>query len=789
MLVKTEGPLSARIMLLGEAPGKEESDCGRPFVGYAGQTLNKLLGIAGIQRGECLITNVAKERPPANNIAFFFKDKKCVFPTPQLQTWIEELMLEIDTYRPNIIIALGRTALWALTGLSGIKAYRGFIANFTTPRGNKVKILPTYHPQAINYDWSLSYTVVLDLKKALFHSKTSAIVEDKRVFIEDATKNEFVGYCEEMLETGYPLAYDIETSQPGSHINRLGLAHSKDFGISIPLIRSRSSILSENDEIEVIEALGKLLLNNPIIMHNAAFDTAVTWRNYRLPTKYILMDTVIAAHILFAELPRALGELSSLYLDVPAWKKSSSASPGLYNASDCTNTFGLFEFFDVELSKKGLRSVFEHEMRQIEPVMYMMLNGLQVDLETKEKLLIEERAKVVEAEEKMRGIIGRNVNYNSPKQMQQLLYVELELPIQFKRRKSKDDERKMTTDAEAIDKLTRLTKHPYLQWFQQAKKASKNISSFIDVSTSQDGRVFTSYNITGTKNGRWSSSKSIIDPFGPGNLQNIPPNARKLYRAPQGYVFLRPDLVQAEAVATAFYCQDRVLMKLFRDSFGMSPSERKTEHDVHKYTAAMMFDIAMDKIEKDQRRVGKTLRHACNYSAGPAVIAKELGIQMTAARKLLNIYFERNPFLKLWHKRIEQELRATRTLTNPFGRYRRFLDRWSDDLLRSAYAFKPQSTIGDMLNKSLSDFYYTYGDSYDLKLQLHDAFYVLVREKEVDEVMRYMRKSLIQPVKIERETMYIDVDFSVGPSWGEMEEIDMRWKEFDDTYLKRDNDE
>lgn len=785
MIVKTEGPPDAKIMILGEAPGKEEDQSGRPFVGNAGQTLDRLLSTAGIQRCECLVTNVAREKPPGNDIKYFFKDKKCMFPTPQLQAWITQLMLEIDTYQPNIVIACGRTALWALTGFNGIKAYRGFVTDFTTPQGRRVKVMPVYHPQAVSYDWSLQYCTVMDLKKALHHSKTSDIVEDDRVFIEDATPNEWINYCEEMLSEGFPVAYDIETSMPGSHINRLGFAHNKDFGISIPLTKGRGTRYTEREETNIMDATAQVLAQNPIIMHNAPFDTAVTWRNYKIPIKTILMDTAIASHTLYVELPKALAFLSSIFLDVPAWKMDSNLSPGKYNAADCTNTFGLFSFFDLELSKKGLRSVFEHQMRQIEPVIYMGLQGLQLDTAVKEELLTKERAKQVEAENKMREIIGRDVNYNSPQQMQALLYVELGLPVQYKRRKSKDEERKVTTDAEAIDKLTRNPGHPYLEWYQQAKKASKSISSFIDVETSKDGRVFTSYNITGTTSGRWSSSKSIIDPYGPGNMQNQPQEVRRLYRAPPGYVFVQADYVQAEAVAVAYFCKDRTLMTMFQESFSMSPNERKKEHDVHKYTAAMMFDIDMNLIEPDKRQVGKTLRHACNYSAGPAVIANELGIGITDAKSLLSIYFERNPFLKMWHKRIEAELRATRILTNPFGRIRRFTDRWGDSMLRSAYSYQPQSTIGDMMGKALPNFYFEYGNEWDIKLQLHDCMYVIVPEKDIDEVIKCMRKCMVFPVEIDREIMYVDVDFKVGPSWGEMEEQDIDWKSFDAIHIKR----
>ena len=73
MRVNLEGPLDAKILICGEAPGEEEDKQGRPFVGYAGHILDNLLGQAGIARYQCLVTNVAKERPPANRISYYSK--------------------------------------------------------------------------------------------------------------------------------------------------------------------------------------------------------------------------------------------------------------------------------------------------------------------------------------------------------------------------------------------------------------------------------------------------------------------------------------------------------------------------------------------------------------------------------------------------------------------------------------------------------------------------------------------------------------------------------------------
>jgi DNA polymerase len=209
--IKTVGPPSANIMLVGEAPGAEEDQRGLPFVGPAGKTLNILLAKAGIIREKCLIANVARKRPPKNDIGYYFQDKKQTIPKPELSVWLNELKRDIEIHKPNIVVALGATALWALTGIRGIKAARGFITESTLVPGQKV--LPCYHPQAIGYSWNLSYTTVLDLKKALYHSAFRGLRRDNRVFDIDPTKDVFIKICEKIIKENKPLAVDIEATK------------------------------------------------------------------------------------------------------------------------------------------------------------------------------------------------------------------------------------------------------------------------------------------------------------------------------------------------------------------------------------------------------------------------------------------------------------------------------------------------------------------------------------------------------------------------------------------------
>ncbi|KSW11824.1 DNA polymerase [Pyrodictium occultum] len=143
--VPGEGPLDAKVMVVGEAPGRNEDLQGRPFVGAAGQLLNKLLELAGLERKEVYITNVVKCRPPGN------RDPR----EDEVEACLPYLLRQIQLIRPRLVIAVGRHAARRLLELAGHpwhsmgsqhgKVYRGRIA------GVDLAIAVTYHPAAALY--------------------------------------------------------------------------------------------------------------------------------------------------------------------------------------------------------------------------------------------------------------------------------------------------------------------------------------------------------------------------------------------------------------------------------------------------------------------------------------------------------------------------------------------------------------------------------------------------------------------------------------------------------------
>lgn len=148
--VPGEGQLAAKIMFVGEAPGRSEDDKGRPFVGAAGRILDEMLAKAGIQRSQVFITNIVKCRPPNNRVP---EDDEVAACMPYLDR-------QIVLIRPRIICVLGRTAYSSLLGGSSITANRGKVIE---KAGQKYFL--TIHPAAAIYNKSMLSLLEADLKK------------------------------------------------------------------------------------------------------------------------------------------------------------------------------------------------------------------------------------------------------------------------------------------------------------------------------------------------------------------------------------------------------------------------------------------------------------------------------------------------------------------------------------------------------------------------------------------------------------------------------------------------
>src|SRR4030042_4314234 len=144
-----DGPRNTKVVMIGEAPGAEEDYSLRPFIGTAGKFLNRSLARVGIIRESILVTNVFCQRPPRNDISYFYTDKSKKRLSWEGQEHVDQLekLLTSLPSKPNILVALGDRAMYHLTGKEGITKWRGSILECTLVPG--LKVMPTFHPSFV----------------------------------------------------------------------------------------------------------------------------------------------------------------------------------------------------------------------------------------------------------------------------------------------------------------------------------------------------------------------------------------------------------------------------------------------------------------------------------------------------------------------------------------------------------------------------------------------------------------------------------------------------------------
>lgn len=319
-----------RLALVGEAWGEQEERLRMPFVGPAGYLLNQLLAEAEIRRADCLVTNVFNVRPqPKNDIENLCVPKALdTSGLPPLRAGkyidarylpeLDRLRDELVTYAPNVVVALGGTASWALLHDPRISKIRGTTAQ--SPWGWKV--LPTYHPAAILRQWDLRPVTLLDLVKAKRESAFPDVRRPRRFIHIEPTLSDLWNFNDEHLVSAQLLAFDIETA--GDQITCIGFAPSVDRALVIPFHdprRGGNYWPTRGDELEAWRFVRTVLGSHvPKVTQNGLYDVRFLWQRYGIPVTNWSEDTMLLHHALYPESEKGLGFLGSVYTNEPSWK-------------------------------------------------------------------------------------------------------------------------------------------------------------------------------------------------------------------------------------------------------------------------------------------------------------------------------------------------------------------------------------------------------------------------------------------------------------------------------------
>lgn len=514
------GPKTAKIVIIGEAPGREEEITGVPFTGTSGNLLDQALLQAGIYREDCYITNVVKVRPPDNKLDRLHELGHTV------EEFYPQLYKELEEVRPNVIIALGATPLYALTEQESITKYRGSLMEW---RG--IKVIPTIHPAACLRQWQWVYLLQFDLKRAKKESEFPELNRRPRTYIINPTHTEILTELDRMQEESTKIVVDLETYMKSGVFKCIGLADSPDRAICIPLVKGMQTVWSHIQERQIWEKIVLLLKSKQVIAQNAQFEKRQLYPY--TGNLEIWMDTMRAHALVYPEFPHGLDFLTSVYTDLIYYKDDGKMGFArnetgsqydrlqIYNCKDCVAEFEVAEGLEKELKEIGMWNFYhEYDRPLVELLFDMHINGVTIDTVRLQEIKKETTKELQELQTQLNSIVGYELNVKSSKQMKEFLYEKLKLPT--KRHKKTNS---ITANAEAIEELARKHPHPALSIIVKIRGLRTLSETFLNMTLDKDNKIHTLYGLTET--GRLSSGKDIFDSGM--NLQNIPKGIRDIF--------------------------------------------------------------------------------------------------------------------------------------------------------------------------------------------------------------------------------------------------------------------
>lgn len=325
------------MMIIGEAWGEQEELYEAPFVGPSGHLLRRALAFANVQMDDCYLTNVFNFRPPNDDIEHLCGVKadgiigydaygKGKWVSSEYSEELIRLWQEVDTVNPNVIFALGATAVWALTNQMGIRKHRGFItktfqpSSFIASPTRAYKVVPSWHPAVVLRQYSLFPVLMLDAVKAARHDAYPELPPQRGYLCVPETIQELINWYNVWIEPAEHVVCDIETEN--DTITEVGFAVSDERAICIPFLRrpNKNYWSTLEEERQAWDIIRLVCGTKKLVGQNFAYDMKWLWQKMGIRCPQFVDDTMLLHHSIQPEMEKGLGFLASVYTDRPTWK-------------------------------------------------------------------------------------------------------------------------------------------------------------------------------------------------------------------------------------------------------------------------------------------------------------------------------------------------------------------------------------------------------------------------------------------------------------------------------------
>ena len=498
----------------------------------------------------------------------------------------------------------------------------------------------------------------------------------------------------------------------------------------------------------------------------ARYDIAMAGMAYDSMLESYVLNSVATRHDMDSTARHYLGRETIHFEDVAGkgakqltFNQVDLETAAPYAAEDADVTLALHNMLWEKLGQiSSLRDVYAEIEQPLVPVLLAIEEtGVLIDRQMLADQSHELANRMVDLEKEAHELAGHPFNLGSPKQLQQILFEKLELPVIRKTPKGQP--------STAEDVLVELA-HDYdlprvIIDFRSVSKLKSTYTDKLPLQIDADtGRVHTSYHQAVAATGRLSST----DP----NLQNIPirtPEGRRIRRAfvaPEGYVLLAADYSQIELRIMAHLSADKGLMKAFAEG-----------QDVHRATAAEVFEAKPDDVTADQRRSAKAINFGLMYGMSAFGLAKQLNISRGEAAEYVHLYFDRYPGVKTFMDDIREKASEQGYVETVFGRRLYLPEINARNAQRRQYAERTainapmQGTAADIIKRAMitvQDWLLSSRVDARMIMQVHDELVFEVGEADVDAT----RDKVIALMSAAAElSVPLVVDAGVGRNWDE----------------------
>jgi DNA polymerase-1 len=531
------------------------------------------------------------------------------------------------------------------------------------------------------------------------------------------------------------------------------------------------------DPLATSEAL-RPVLEDPAVLklgQNLKYDM-LTLRRTGTRMQGIGFDTMVASYLLNAgERNHNLDELAKRYLDHTTIKISELIGSGknqkcmdevpvdkvtAYAAEDADVPVRLMPLLRAELEASQLSQLFETlELPLIEVLAELEHNGIKIDVARLAELSKQYGERLLTLEREIYELAGHEFNIASPKQLQQVLFTEQQLPVMSRTKTGP------STDVDVLEELARL--HPLpakiIEFRQFAKLKNTYVDALPSLVNPHTGRVHASFHQAVAATGRLSSS----DP----NLQNIPirtDSGREIRSAflpgHEDWLLLAADYSQIELRVLAHFCQDETLCAAFA-----------ADEDIHTLVAGQVYGVAAADVTREMRRAAKAVNFGIIYGQSAFGLAKSLNIEQSQAAEFIDAYFSRYPGVEKFLAKTLEECLAKGYVNTVLGRRRAIhgiradAGRQRNLPERTAINTVIQGSAADLIKLAMiAIFRRLRNESLAAKmlLQIHDELIFEVPPNELDYVARLVVEEMSGVMRL---SVPLKVDVKTGRNWAETE--------------------